>query len=244
MLTRRALTVPALLGALAVLLQVAYPLVHGPARDRLTVLTVLVLCAATVSHAAATRGPVWAARLLLTATGVGLAAEAVGVATGVPFGDYAYTGHLGPRLLGVPLVVPLAWAMLAHPCLLLGRRLASGPAAVVLSALALTGWDLFLDPQMVAAHQWTWASPSPGLNGIPWTNTAGWLAVSLLLMALLSRLPDERDHDDRLPAALLLWTWVSGVVAAAAFFGTPGVALAGGLGMGAVVLPYARSLAA
>lgn len=244
MLTRRALRVPSALAVVAVALQVAYPLVRGASRDRLTVLTVVVLCAATVTHAAVTRGWPWAARLLATAAGVGLVAEAVGVATGVPFGSYAYTGHLGPRVLGVPLVVPLAWAMLAHPCLLLGRRLATGPAAVVLSALALTTWDLFLDPQMVAAGQWTWAHPHPGLNGIPLTNTAGWLLVSLVLMALLSRLPDEHAHDDRVPAALLLWTWGSGVVAAVAFFGTPGVALAGGLAMGAVAVPYARSLAA
>jgi carotene biosynthesis associated membrane protein len=243
--TRVPVSAPLLLGAAAVLLQVAYPLVHGPARDHLTVLTVVVFCSASISHAALTRGPRWAARLLLTATGTGLLAEAIGVATGYPFGGYAYTGSLGPRLLGVPLVVPLAWAMLAYPCLLVGRRLAPGRRAVLVSAFALTCWDLFLDPQMVAAGQWRWAHPSPGLHGIPLTNTAGWLLVSLALMALLSRLPhdDERgEHDDRVPAGLFLWTWLSGVLAAAAFFGTPGVALTGGLAMGVVAVPYARSL--
>ena len=45
----------------------------------------------------------------MVAAGVGLAAEAVGVRTGFPFGDYSYADTLGPTVLGVPVVVPLAW---------------------------------------------------------------------------------------------------------------------------------------
>ena len=37
--------------------------------------------------------------------GGGLLAEAVGVHTGFPFGAYAYSGTLGPELLGVPVGV-------------------------------------------------------------------------------------------------------------------------------------------
>ena len=41
---------PALLAGLAVLLQVAYPLVHGQARDRLTVVTVAVFFLASTTR--------------------------------------------------------------------------------------------------------------------------------------------------------------------------------------------------
>ncbi len=37
---------------------------------------------------------------------------------------------------------------------------------------------------------------------------------------------------------LYLWTYVSSVLANAAFFGRPWVALAGGIAMGAVAIPY------
>jgi putative membrane protein len=51
--------------------------------------------------------------------------------------------------------------------------------------------------------------------------------------------------DDRLPFVLLGWTYFSSVLANLVFFGRPAVALAGGLGMGAVlasgVLRTARS---
>jgi putative membrane protein len=239
--TLRATRVPVALAALAVLLQIAYPLVHGQLRDRLTILTVGVFCAASVSHALRTRGPAWASALVSTTVGLGLLAEAVGVVTGFPFGRYAYRHSLGPEVLGVPIVVPLAWAMFAYPCLLVGQRLAHGWRAALVGGLALASWDLFLDPQMVAAGHWHWLHPHPGLNGIPFTNTAGWLAVAIAMMAVLQRLPRE-DADDRVPAALFLWTYASSVLANAAFFGRPGVVLAGGVGMGLVALPYARSL--
>lgn len=232
----RASRVPAVLAALTVLLQVVYPLVHGPVRDRLTIVTVLVFFLTTATHAATTRGPGWALRLVALSAGLGLLAEAVGVRTGIPFGHYSYASSLGPRVLGVPLVIPLAWAMFSYLALLVGQRLAIGWRSVVVGAVALASWDLFLDPQMVAAHHWTWHQAGPSLNGIPLTNSAGWLAVGLVLMALLSRLP-QREADDRVPQGLFLWTYGSSVLANAAFFGRPGVALVGGLAMGLVALP-------
>jgi putative membrane protein len=45
------------------------------------------------------------------------------------------------------------------------------------------------------------------------------------------------------PGALFLWTWGSSVLANAVFFGRPLVALTGGVVMGLVAVPYARSLA-
>jgi len=240
--TLRASRVPVALAAPTVLLQIAYPLVHGQLRDRLTVTTVVVFFATSVAHALLTRGPGWTVVFVATTTGLGLLAEAVGVATGFPFGDYAYADSLGPAWLGVPVVIPLAWAMFAYPCLLVGRRLARGWRAAVVGGLALASWDLFLDPQMVAAGHWHWRYADPGLNGVPLSNTLGWLGVAIAMMALLGRLP-QQEADDRVPAVLFLWTYASAVLANAVFFDRPGVALAGGLGMGLVALPYARSLA-
>lgn len=223
---------PAALAGLTVLLQIAYPLVHGTARDRLAVLTVLVFFAASATHALQQRGGRWTARFLLVVVGGSLAVEAVGVATGFPFGGYSYSAGLGPQVLGVPVVVPLAWAMFAYPAHVVGVRLGH---PVLAGAWALASWDLFLDPQMTAEGYWTWAQPN-GLNGIPWTNDVAWLVVALLLMAALP----ARAADDRTPTALLLWTWASSVLANLAFFGRPLVALTGGLAMGLVVVPLVR----
>src|SRR6185437_7240419 len=71
--------------------QIAYPLVDGPARAVAVVVTVVIGFAVSVGHAAATRGPRTALGLVAVFTGGGLAVEAIGVATGFPFGGYAYT---------------------------------------------------------------------------------------------------------------------------------------------------------
>jgi putative membrane protein len=228
------------LGGLTVLSQIGYPLTSATVRDRLTIATVLLWCAASLAHAAASRGGWFAAGVFAISAGVGYGSEALGVATGVPFGSYGYSATLGPRLLGVPLVVPLAWTMMAYPALLVGRRIG---APVFAGALALASWDLFLDPQMVAAGRWHFTGGGPSLNGIPLSNTAGWALVALVIMAGLVRLPERspRPVDDRVPVALFLWTYVSSVLGAAVFFHQPGAALAGGLVMGIPVVLLARS---
>jgi putative membrane protein len=137
--------------------------------------------------------------------------------------------------------------MMAWPAYLAGVRLArSRPARVAVAAAALASWDLFLDPQMVDAGHWRWADPSPALPGVPavpLSNYAGWALVALLLMLVLDRsVPTRQSTSDAVPYALYLWTYASSALALAAFFGLPAAALWGGLGMGAVALPLARSL--
>ena len=239
---------------LTVLLQVAYPLVEGEVRDRLTIMTVVAFFLASTSHALVHRGGRWTGLFVVVTVGTGLLAEAVGTATGIPFGQYDYAGSLGPKLLGVPAVIPLAWAMFAYPALLVGQRLARTPfGATALGGIALASWDLFLDPQMVQAGHWRFTDVQvalPGAPGIPVSNYLGWLLVAVLMIGVLQLLgqpaatwPSTARHvDDRLPAALFLWTYASSVLANAVFFDRPAVAAIGGLGMGLVAVPYALSL--
>lgn len=229
--------------AAAIGVQIVYPLMPEAWRTEVTVASVVVFFTASVADAARVHGVAGAGLLIAVAGGGGLLAEAIGVATGWPFGQYAYTGTLGPELLGVPVVVPLAWAMMAWPALVVARTLAvRGPVVVALGAAALTAWDVFLDPQMVGAGHWTWFDPTPGLPlipGIPLTNYAGWLLVSVLIMAVLSR----TLHRERVPsapaAALYLWVYFSSVLGHLVFFGLPGSAVTGGVLMGAVAVPFA-----
>jgi uncharacterized membrane protein len=258
---RLPLVLPLALTAVTVLAQVAYPLASDGWLGPLSTLTVLAFAAASTTHAVAVRGWSWTARLVLVVVPGAFAAEVVGVRTGFPFGHYGYSHRLGPLLAGVPLLVPLAWLMMAYPCLLLARLLVSqigrvGQIAIVprvfatgaIAGGALAAWDVFLDPQMVAAHNWTWRHPAPGLPGIasvPLTNLAGWLVVAGLLMsaaeAVLSH--DGDDHSARppaviAPATLLAWTWLGSAIGNAAFFDRPGVAAWGGVLLGAFVAPY------
>jgi uncharacterized membrane protein len=232
--------------AAAIAVQILYPLTPQGWRTEVTVLSVVVFCIAAVADAARVHGARGATVLVAVAGGGGLLAESVGVATGWPFGHYAYTGTLGAEVLGVPLVVPMAWVMMAWPALVVGRTLARrGPAVIAVAACALTAWDVFLDPQMVAAGHWLWFDPRHGLPlipGIPLTNYAGWLLVSALVMVALHHLL-PRTHRPSAPAATLyLWVYFSSVLAHAVFFGLPGSAITGGVLMGLVAIPFGVAL--
>ncbi|WP_163553936.1 bisanhydrobacterioruberin hydratase CruF [Candidatus Frankia alpina] len=237
--TRRALAWGWILVLAAVAVQIPYPLVDGVERSALSVVAVLLLAVTSAVHALATRGLLWTAGYLAVAVGGGLVVEVLGVHTGIPFGRYAYGGALGPRLLGVPIVVPLTWAMMTYPSYVLVRRHRRAPVrAAVLGSLVLAAWDLFLDPQMVTAGHWRWLGGGPALNAIPLTNLLGWLLVGTVMTAALLALPDPADRarrDERIPLTLLAWSYLSSVLVNLAFFGKPGVALAGGVAMGAVL---------
>jgi uncharacterized membrane protein len=236
------------LGAL-VLTEIAYPLVDD--RAPLVVATVLLGFAVSVAHAVLSRGVPTAAALVAVTAGGGLLVELLGVHTGFPFGRYAYRGDLGPRLAGVPLVIPLAWTWMAWPAWLVAGRLAAGvptrraPARIALAGLGLAAWDLFLDPQMVAEGYWRWTHPHPALPGVPTvplTNYLGWLAVATLMMAGLARGAPSRRATDAPMLALYLWTYASAVLAHAVFLHLPASAAWGGVAMGLVAVPLAVKL--
>ncbi|MCG5433311.1 carotenoid biosynthesis protein [Mycobacterium sp. MYCO198283] len=235
-----------LLVAAAIGVQIAYPLMPDGLRSEVTVASVVVFFVAALADVTRLHGRIGALTVIAVAGGGGLLAEAVGVATGWPFGAYSYTGTLGPELVGVPIVVPMAWAMMAWPALVVARTLAvRTPAVVAVGAAALTAWDVFLDPQMVDAGHWRWFDPQPALPlvpGIPLTNFAGWLLVSALVIALLHRTLPDTGRPSAPAAALYLWVYFSSALGHLAFFGLPGSAVVGGVLMGAVAVPFAVTL--
>ena len=228
------------LSVLLVLTAIAYPLTSGTPRDAIT--WTLVLLGATVSgtHAALSRGARVGAGLLVLVTIAAVGFEALGLATGIPYGRYEYSSALGPTLLGVPFLVPLAWLMMAWPSWVLADRLTRGvraarrdAARIVAATAVFAGWDVVLDPQMVQAGYWTWFHPSPGLPGIPGvplTNLVGWLLAGGVLMTLLSRLvsrgsaPGSPAIGDGAPLLAIAWMTVGGSLAQAGWLGLPGSA--------------------
>jgi putative membrane protein len=251
---RRALPALALAGAL-VLVAIAYPLTAGSARLAVSWAIVLLGAATSVVHAWLARGARTGAGVAVVVAVTAVVFEAVGLATGFPYGRYRYGAGLGPTLLGVPFLVPLAWLMMAWPSRVLADRLTAGvrprwraAARVAVAAAVFAGWDVVLDPQMVQAGYWTWASPSPGLPGIgtvPLTNLAGWLLAGVVVMALLdvlvrrTALPGPPRIGDAAPLLALGWMTLGGALAHAGWLGLPGSAAWGA----ALALPLLVALA-
>jgi putative membrane protein len=251
---------PLVLVALTIVAQIGYPLTTGGGRDRITVAVVLLCTGAALAHATATRGLRYAVGFLTIVSGIGLAAEVIGTATGIPFGCYEYaTDRLGPALLEVPLIVPLAWTGGMYPVWVVAGMLSRRTITRLgWTAVGAVGWDLFLDPQMVADGQWTWCdihSGLPGLDWIPLTNYLGWFGVALVMAAVLAvwerAAPDPvrtpRSHRRAIaltvPVALFLWTWLGSALAHAVFLDLPSSAGYGFAGMGLLGAPLLVALA-
>lgn len=190
---------------------------------------------------------VWPARRVGTAAAVvvvgTLLLEWAGHSTGWPFGEYAYTDALMPQVAGVPVIVPLAWFAMAVPAREVAAHLTTSTGArVALGAVALTAWDLMLDPQMVDAGYWAWAADGPW-RGIPLSNYAGWLAAGAVVMVVLDAVLPAPGRSVPL-LALYTWWGVSEALAFIVFFGDPVVGLVGGAVMlGLAALAWSRNLA-
>jgi putative membrane protein len=214
----------------AIGLQISYPLIEGEPLRVVTIATVY--------------GVVYAMQFLFITFTYALLVEQIGSRTGWPFGSYEYSGSLGYQIYGVPLVVPFAWVMLAHPLFIAARKVTKN-WVFLYGGLGMMAWDLFLDPQMVSAERWVWdftGTSVPFQPEIPLSNAFGWLLTGMGLMAILN-LALRKDRrkvatSTAVPDFFLMWTWFSGVVGNLFFFDRPGVALIGGVVFGLVLLPY------
>lgn len=229
------------------------PVLGLPFVPVLLILSTLALFGFSVGHAVWSLGGRQALLFLGLTFGISLLFESVGVLTGWVYGPYHYTDRLGLKVFGlVPVLVPIAWFMMIYPSHALVERLASpnrqsGLGRTVwlagLSALAMTAWDLVMDPIMVASEHWVWEAEG-AYFGIPVQNYAGWLVTTFIIYLLYRLLTGRRvahpwgnssQRFQNLPLLAYSATWL-GNVGVALGAGWPGPALAGFFGMGAFAL--------
>jgi len=107
----------------------------------------------------------------------------------------------------------------------------------LLSSLAFTAWDLFLDPQMVNFGFWVWEIPG-AYFGIPPGNYLGWIIVS----ALITLIANPKDLPVGPLALVYVLTWILQTIGQGIFWSQPGAAIVGFIGSGVFVsLAFWRS---
>ncbi|GGT01230.1 hypothetical protein GCM10010156_69040 [Planobispora rosea] len=225
--------IPAVAGAALLAAMTAAQVASGlqPRSVALVGLVVVLLAGCAVSFTAAAASPSSAAAAFGAAAAVGFAAEWIGTRTGFPFGEYGYTGVLWPQVDGVPVVVALAWAGMGLAAYAVAPG--QGWVRILSGAVALTAWDLFLDPQMLRLGAWAWAGPGV-YRGVPLSNFAGWLLVSALLMAVIHAVAGRRVAGSAGLLCLYTVMTVMETIGFAAVFEPrdPFVAIVGGVPMG------------
>jgi putative membrane protein len=159
-------------------------------------------------------GPRRTALCLLALSIFAYAIEAMGVATGFPYGSFHYGDALGSRVAGlVPYLLPLSYAPLVVGAVAAtwGSRLLL--LHVLQAALLLVWMDAVLDPGAASLGFWVW--PEGGVYyGVPLTNYAGWLlsgAVATALLLAVGRWPETPSPAllDSATIATSFWTGVA-----------------------------------
>ena len=105
---------------------------------------------------------------------LGYIIEVIGVKTGLIFGKYSYGDGLGIKLLNVPLIISINWAML----ICAGIRIISGIFAnkittLIVAALLVTLIDLLIEQVAPKLDFWHFEGGLPGLH-----NYLGWIGVA------------------------------------------------------------------
>lgn len=145
---------------------------------------------------------------------IGFLAEVLGTTTGFPFGKYYYTDFLGPKVFGVPEVVPLVWFVISYLTLSIAYGAFRGREKVLkeqnrkwsllnlalLAAFGAVAWDFLIDPMFSSYGYWVWTGqffPLPEVDGIPLTNFVGWFVLVTLMLsayfAVVSRRSAKRQ---------------------------------------------------
>ncbi len=108
--------------------------------------------------------------------------EAIGVATGWPFGVYYYGKTLGFKVLQVPLLIGLNWVMLSLAAFSAAELVfKSRLYKILLSGVTLTLLDYQMEPVAIALDFWHWE-----YHVIPFENYVSWFVLSLLASTLAS----------------------------------------------------------
>lgn len=145
-------------------------------------------------------------------------AELLSTTMGFPFGKYAYTDQLGPKILGlVPFLIPPSWFMMLYPSIHLAMQLSvPRPLLAATAAMLLTLWDVAMDPALTVGFScWIWETEG-GFYGMPWQNWLGWFGVGFIITLLFQKL-HPTWHQTPSPVPLMLWLLQGGLMAGLAW---------------------------
>ncbi|MDP3230917.1 MAG: carotenoid biosynthesis protein [Acidovorax sp.] len=149
-------------------------------------------CWASATHLLGTRP---ALQFVLIAVSFGWFAEQMGSTHGWFFGHYTYTDVLGPRFVGVPIVIPMMWFSLAYAGYVISNLIVwqspvdgapgLGNAAMLsfLAAMIVTAFDLGADPYLVyTLKAWIMAKTDGAWFGETVQGFFGWVFVAFVII--------------------------------------------------------------
>lgn len=116
--------------------------------------------------------------------------EAVGVETGLIFGEYSYGDTLGFKIFDVPLIIGFNWVLVILGCLNLIQKYINNIWLIsFLVSLSAVLFDYFLEPVAINLNYWSWEGVA-----VPLQNYIAWFlisfAASLFYLKMKLKIPD------------------------------------------------------
>lgn len=115
--------------------------------------------------------------MTVIAFGTGMLVEYLGTNHGLLFGTYTYGANLGPKILGVPWMIGVNWAMLLLLTGVIAERIAKHWIwRVIIGAGGMVLLDLFIEPLAPVFDYWLFEGGiAPLQNYVAWFIIAGLL---------------------------------------------------------------------
>ncbi len=147
--------------------------------------------AAACIHAVLSYGWKDALALLAICVVITFAMENLGVATGLPFGNYHFeVGSNLPHVGAIPIIVGPLWFGMGYFSWIVAGALLDGEARTnrkfalvawpIVAAFVMTQWDVVMDPpESTISKAWIWHDGGAHF-GVPLSNYLGWLLTSWL----------------------------------------------------------------
>jgi putative membrane protein len=114
---------------------------------------------------------------------IGYVSEVIGVKTGLVFGAYHYQSALGFKVLEVPFVISLNWALLINIGILVASYFFTHPIKLALaSAFIITTLDVLIEQIATDMHYWHFDSGIAGIH-----NYVAWFLISFFTALLFQQ---------------------------------------------------------
>jgi uncharacterized membrane protein len=146
---------------------------------------------------------------------VSWSSEAASIATGFPFGDFRYTGLLGPKIGTVPMAVMpayfvagyLAWTMSTVFLANLGTGIERRNLLLVpfIASFVMVMWDFCLDPiRSTIDGAWVWEGGG-AYYGVPISNYFGWCLTVFIIFQVFALYLYKFSRNERVEQSRTYW---------------------------------------
>lgn len=137
--------------------------------------------------------PINSSKKILTAAlcfMVGMVVEYLGVNHGLLFGEYTYGSNLGPKVLGVPWLIGINWAMLIFITGAVADRFEIPDyLKVIIGAFLMIILDFLMEASAPIFDFWEFKNQI-----VPMRNYVSWFVISLILHAFFRYLNIKGDY--------------------------------------------------